>query len=155
MRRANREVKSKFELIKIIEGCKVCRVGMVDNGKPYVIPLNFGYKIVDSVITIYLHSAKEGRKIGALTKNSTVCIEMDRMNELITGENGCNYSCYFESFIGEGQAVFLENTESKINALNAIMKHQTGRDDFSYDLRVLDKTLIIAIELSHYTGKRH
>ncbi len=155
MRRANREVKNKSELINIIEGCKTCRMGMIDDGKPYVVPLNFGYKIVDSVITIYLHSAKEGRKIEILTKNNTVCIEMDRMNELITGENGCDYSCYFESFIGEGQAVILENAEAKIDALNAIMKHQTGRDDFSYDLRVLDKTLIIAIELNHYTGKRH
>jgi nitroimidazol reductase NimA-like FMN-containing flavoprotein (pyridoxamine 5'-phosphate oxidase superfamily) len=155
MRRSNREVKDEAELIKIINGCKVCRVGMVDGDKPYVIPMNFGYQLQDSMITIYLHCAKDGRKTTLLEKNNQVCIELDQMKELITGEKGCDYSCYFESFIGEGPAVFIEDPASKINGLKIIMKHQTGRDDFSFDQHVVDQTTLIVVELTSYSAKRH
>ena len=133
MRRKNREIKNIEELLEIINGCKLCRIGMVDDGKPYVIPMNFGYQFEESAITIYLHSAKEGRKIQVLKSNNQICIEMDVMKELIAGEKGCDYSCHFESFIGNGHAVFLEDEASKTDALDAIMKHQTGRTDFNYD----------------------
>ncbi|WP_373485136.1 pyridoxamine 5'-phosphate oxidase family protein [Acetobacterium malicum] len=155
MRRANREVTELAELIEIINGCKVCRLAMVDNGQPYVVPLNFGYHRDDSVITIFLHCAREGRKMDILKQNNQVCIEMDQMKELLSGEKGCDYSCYFESFIGTGQAVFLDDAAAKGQALQAIMKQQTGRDDFSFDQHILDQTAVIAVELSSYSGKRH
>lgn len=155
MRRSNREVTELTELIEIINGCKVCRLAMVDIGQPYVVPLNFGYRLNDSVITIFLHCAKEGRKMDILKQNNQVCIEMDQMKELLRGEKGCDYSCYFESFIGAGQAVFLDDAAAKAQALQAIMKQQTGRDDFSFDQHVLDQTVVIAVELSSYSGKRH
>ncbi len=155
MRRKNREVTELTEIIKIINACKVCRLAMVDNGAPYVVPLNFGYRQDDSVITIFLHCAKEGRKIEILKQNSQVCIEMDQMKELLRGEKGCDYSCYFESFIGTGQAVFLDDATVKADALQAIMKQQTGRDDFYFDQHILDQTAVIAVKLNHYSGKRH
>lgn len=90
-----------------------------------------------------------------LKQNNQVCIEMDQMKELLSGEKGCDYSCYFESFIGTGQAVFLDDAAAKGQALQAIMKQQTGRDDFSFDQHILDQTAVIAVELSSYSGKRH
>lgn len=155
MRRKNREVTELTEIIEIINGCKVCRLAMVDNGQPYVVPLNFGYRQDDSVITIFLHCAREGRKTEILKQNNQVCIEMDQMKELICGEKGCDYSCYFESFIGTGQAVFLDDAAAKAEALQAIMKQQTGRDDFSFDQQILEQTAVIAVELRRYSGKRH
>ncbi len=155
MRRSNREVTELTELIEIINGCKVCRLAMVDNGQPYVVPLNFGYRLNDSVITIFLHCANEGRKMDILKQNNQVCIEMDQMKELLRGEKGCDYSCYFESFIGTGQVVFLDDAAAKAQALQAIMKQQTGRDDFSFEQHLLDQTVVIAVELIRYSGKRH
>ncbi|KAF5088300.1 pyridoxamine 5'-phosphate oxidase family protein [Acetobacterium wieringae] len=155
MRRKNREVTELTEIIEIINGCKVCRLAMVDNDVPYVVPLNFGYHQNDSVITIFLHCAREGRKIEILKQNNQVCIEMDQMKELLSGEKGCDYSCYFESFIGTGQAVFLDDAAAKAEALQTIMKQQTGRDDFCFDQHVLEQTSVIAVELRRYSGKRH
>ena len=155
MRRANREVTELTDLIEIINGCKVCRLAMVDKGQPYVVPLNFGYRLTDAVITIFLHSAKAGRKIAILKQNNQVCIEMDQMKELLSGEKGCDYSCTFASFIGTGQAVFVDDAVAKAKALQTIMKQQTGRDDFHFDQQVFDQTAVIAVELSTYSGKRH
>ncbi|MBU4540518.1 pyridoxamine 5'-phosphate oxidase family protein [uncultured Acetobacterium sp.] len=155
MRRSEREVKNETEILEIVNGCKVLRLGMVDAGRPYVVPLNFGYTIAGAVITIYLHCAKKGRKLEVLAKNNKVCIEMDRMTQLITGESGCDYSCNFESLIGEGQAVILTDEAEKIKALNHIMKHQTGRDDFSFEQRIVAMTTVIAVALQQYSVKRH
>lgn len=84
-----------------------------------------------------------------------MCIEIDHMKQLITGENGCDYSCYFESFIGMGNAIFIDDADDKIKAFDAIMKHQTGQDDFNYEKQVINKTAIIEISLSEYSGKKH
>jgi nitroimidazol reductase NimA-like FMN-containing flavoprotein (pyridoxamine 5'-phosphate oxidase superfamily) len=56
---------------KVIRACRLCYVGMADeNGRPYVLPMNFGYEEG----MIYLHSAQEGRSISILEKNPQVCI---------------------------------------------------------------------------------
>jgi len=141
--------------MEIINDCKVCRIAMVDNGMPYVIPMNFGYTLADSTITIYLHCANNGQKVEALEKNNRVCIEMDQMKQLITGEHGCDYSCYYESFIGMGNAIFIDDASEKAKAFDVIMKHQTGQENFTYDKQVMEKTVIIKIPLSDYSGKKH
>lgn len=155
MRRSEREVTSEAEILAIISGCKVLRLGLVDDGKPYVVPLSFGYTMAGSELTIYLHCVQKGRKLAVLKKNPQVCIEMDRMTQLITGASGCDYSCNFESLIGDGQALILTDGAEKMTALNQIMKHQTGQDDFSFEPRIVAMTTVIAVTLQQYTVKRH
>lgn len=42
MRRKEREIKDVNDIFKVIENCSTVHVGMVDEGKPYVVALNFG-----------------------------------------------------------------------------------------------------------------
>ncbi len=44
MRRRDREVTDLNQIFEIVRNCSVAHVGMVENGKPYVVALNFGYK---------------------------------------------------------------------------------------------------------------
>ena len=57
--------------------------------------------------------------------------------------------------VGTGQAVFVTDAADKAQALQAIMKQQIGRSDFSFDQHVLEQTAVIAVELHRYSGKRH
>lgn len=75
LRRKDREVKDFSEIIRIIESCDCCRLGFVDNREAYIVPLNFGYEIKGSDLTLYFHSAKEGRKIDLVSKQETVSFE--------------------------------------------------------------------------------
>ena len=43
MRRSDREITFIEEKLAVIEKNKVMRLAMVDNGRPYVVPLNYGY----------------------------------------------------------------------------------------------------------------
>ena len=83
MRRKDREINSKAEIIKIIQEERTCRLAIKDEPYPYIVPLNYGVEIEDDQIILYFHSALEGRKIDLLKADPKVAFEIDR-NQKIT-----------------------------------------------------------------------
>jgi uncharacterized protein len=127
MRRKDREVTDIEEIKSIIESCKVCHLAMVDDGTPYVIPLNYGYRITSQTLTLYFHSAQVGRKIDILHKNNTVCFEMCLEGEPIyAAQTPCNSGYYFSSVHGFGNVEFITDVSEKCNALSLLMKQQAN-----------------------------
>jgi uncharacterized protein len=55
---------------------KIGRLGCVDNGEPYIVPIN--YLIEDGMI--YSHSLP-GRKIRALRTHPRACLQVDQVND--------------------------------------------------------------------------
>lgn len=43
MRRKDREVTEMEEIQQIFDECKVCRIGIMDENGPYIVPVNYGY----------------------------------------------------------------------------------------------------------------
>ena len=118
MRRNDREITDSREILSIVNECKVIRLAMLDEqGLPYIIPLNFGYRFADGVFTFYCHSAREGHKLELLRRDPRVSFEMD-----------CRYGYYYASVIGSGTAELIEGAE-KLDALSALMRHMAGRED--------------------------
>ena len=83
MRRKDREVTDIQELLSIVEECRICHVGLLDDKGVYVVPLNYGFEYVNKQLILYFHSAQVGRKIDAIIKNPNVCVEMDCDHRLI------------------------------------------------------------------------
>lgn len=154
MRRKDRLVTDAEQIDRILSGCDVCRIAMVDGGAPYVVPMNFGYTFLDSTITLYFHCAGEGRKIDVLKVNPNVCVEMDCGHHLITAETACGYTMEFESIIGTGKAEFLKEPADKKYALNQIMKKFSDRTDFTYEDKMLELVTVFKITLEESTAKR-
>lgn len=154
MRRKDRAVTDQEEILKIISKCDICRLAMVDGGKPYMIPLNFGYEMDKGTLTLCFHSAKVGRKIDALHLNPDVCFEMDCEHALIEAEFGCDFSFAFSSVIGFGKVEFLYQYEEKLKALQLLMKHQTGRDDFHFSPKQIDNVTLYRIVTKEFSAKR-
>lgn len=154
MRRKDRQVTDLSETIEIFNKCDVCRLGMVDNGMPYIVPINFGFEFTGAALTLYLHSAKEGKKIDILRQNPFVSFEMDCGHELIAGTQACNYGYKYESVIGNGNAVFVEDYSEKIHALKKIMAKYTGNDDFNFSPDKTNLVTIIKVRADEYTAKR-
>jgi len=42
MRRKDREVTEMEEIQQIFDECKVCRIGIMDENGPYIVPVNYG-----------------------------------------------------------------------------------------------------------------
>ncbi len=152
MRRKDREVANESDLINIIEQCKVLRLAMQDQEGLYIVPLNFGYKYDNGQLTFYIHSAKQGRKIEALSDNERVAFEMDCEHRLVEAKTACGYGYEYKSIIGNGIASFVEEYEVKKQALSLLMKHQTGKE-FLFTQQEADMVTVIKIEAENFHGK--
>ena len=141
MRRKDREVTEMEEIQQIFDECKVCRIGIMDENGPYIVPVNYGYVREEGKVILYIHGAREGKKI----------------DELVEGDTACQYSYYYASIIGKGTASIIDNPREKLKALNVIMKHQTGRtfDEFQKNPNLEKAVAIIRIDLNEYSCKKH
>ena len=148
MRRKDREITDIALTEDIIRNSMVCRLGMSRDDQPYVVPLCFAY----SDKTLYFHSAGEGLKLEILQQNPNVCVEFDIDQEVIQGDKPCKWSMQYRSVIGFGKASFVEDLEEKRKALDAIMKHYSGRS-FEYVESAIESTCIIKVEIESMTGK--
>ena len=149
MRRKEREITNREEMEKILLESKICRLAMVDGDKPYMVPMNFGYRNG----YLYLHSAMEGRKIDLIRKNPNVCFEVDQLIRFKKASVACDWGAEYKSVIGSGRAQFLNSSEEKIQALKVIMSQYSSRE-FEFSPDMLDKTLVIKVGVDQMTGKK-
>ena len=135
---------------EIIAKAEVCRIALVDGDTPYIVPMNFGY--IDH--TLYLHCAKEGKKIDIIKKNNNVCFEMDIDRENVIADVPAASTTHYKSVIGFGKAYFVEDRDEKIKALNALMHHYVKDKTKTFDYgKTLDAVQVIRVEISSMTGK--
>jgi len=153
MRRKDKEIVDEKVMISIIEKAIVCRVAMCWRDEPYIIPTNYGYQ--DNYI--YLHSAREGRKLDILRNNNKVCIEFDTDVELVQSQKACKTSMKYKSVLIFGKAVILKDVVEKKSALDIIMHHyyyHTSSSVFHYPEDALEKIIIIKVKVENMTGKK-
>jgi uncharacterized protein len=146
-----RPITSDTELLEIINNAKWCHVAMTDlDGKPYVIPMNFGYR--DG--TVYLHGAQEGKKIGILRKNPDVCINFSIEHELRyqNEEVACSWSMKYRSVLAYGAVEFIENPEEKTAALDIIMAHYSHRS-FRYNPPSIREVCCFIVKVGRLEGR--
>lgn len=154
MRRSDREVTEPSEILAIIRRCKVCRLAMRDINELYIIPMNFGYDYEDGRLSLYFHSAKEGRKLDILRQDRHVAFEMDCDYALIEAEDACGQSAKYACVTGIGEAEFVGGQAEKRSALAALMLHQTGRS-FSFPEGAEHAVEIIKVSVKSFSAKRH
>lgn len=145
------DYKPEFE--RIIEKCQVCHIGMVDlEGKPYVLPFNFGYE--DEVF--YLHSAPTGKKIDIFKKNSDVCIALST-DYLLRSQNedvACSYAWKYRSVLAYGKVEFIEDREEKIKAFNILMKNYVDKE-FKYSAPAVRDVCVYKVVVEKFEGRAY
>jgi nitroimidazol reductase NimA-like FMN-containing flavoprotein (pyridoxamine 5'-phosphate oxidase superfamily) len=154
LRRADKQIHDREEQQKILDFCKVLRLGIVDAGEAYVVPMNFGYEWNGDGLCFYVHSAKEGRKITALKANGRICFEMDCAYGLIEDAHVCESDFAYLSIIGRAQAVFVQEFKEKEKALQKIVFHQTGRSNAALNKKAVDAVAVIKIAVIDFEAKR-
>lgn len=72
--------------------------------------LNFGYERKGDSLILYFHSAYEGHKMEILKKTPSVYVQMNCVDEFISGshENPCAFCWRYDSVMGAGEVEFLE-----------------------------------------------
>ncbi len=150
MRRSERGIFDREQIDSIISRSPVCRLGLVVDGRPYVVPLCFGY----DGQAVFLHVATAGKKLAGLRENNQVCLEFDIPGEVTRSPDACSWSMSYESVIANGSVEFLESVAEKRSALMTIMKHYGGDDpDWTFPASVLENTFVLKVHLNEITGK--
>ena len=149
MRRAEKEITSKTEIEDVLKRGRVCQLGLCDNGIPYVVPVNYGY--ADGVL--YIHSAREGKKIEILRSNNLVSFNIYVDECLVESNKPCNWTMKYCSVMGAGKACILESRDEKNEALHLIMRHYSA-GEYQFDPAAVDRVLIIKIVIDSLIGKK-
>ena len=104
MRRIDKEITDENVINDMMTKSRICRLGFVDNGEAYIVPVNFAY----SEGVIYVHSAHSGKKMDILKQNNRVSFEIEYYTEIIEGERPCDWTVKYRSAMGKG-SVIIEN----------------------------------------------
>ena len=148
MRRSERQIESKSDMESIIRDSTICHLALSDGGRPYIVPLNFGYEEG----TLYFHCAKDGRKIDIIRRNPAVCFSFVPDHRVVPSESACGWITQYRSVTGFGTASLVESRKSKIKALEIIMR-QYSEDKVQFGDNAVDKVLIIRVDVESMTGK--
>jgi len=149
MWRKDKQINDIAVINDILSRATVCRLGLCEEDRPYVVPLCFGVK--DNAL--YFHCAIEGKKLDILRKNNNVCFEIDIDHEIIKADKACDWGMKYKSIIGFGKAVFIEDIESKRKAFDVIMQ-EYSESTFEYPEEAIKNTTIIKVEIESMTGKQ-
>lgn len=152
MRRKEREIQDPQQLEAILKACSVVRIGAQDEEGLFVVPVNFGYQLEGEKLTLYVHSAMEGRKAAAFRKGGTVAFEMDCGHALRTADTACGHSYTYQSIMGTGMVAEVRDTAEKQRALGVIMAHLTGQA-WEVPSQGAERTAVFAIHVTAWTGK--
>ncbi len=93
---------SEAEARDFIAGGKVGRLGCVDNGEPYIVPINYLFE--DGAI--YCHSLP-GRKLEVLRAHGRACLQVDQIESDFSWRSVIAYGNYEEVRIPSDRALIL------------------------------------------------
>ena len=153
MRKADREIKSRNEIIEIIKRCDVCRLAFNNGEYPYIIPLNFGIEVDDKKIILYFHSALEGTKVDIMKREMKATFEMDTKHELQYYEEKGYCTMSYESVIGKRRIRILPENE-KMEALKKLMAQYHKDKETYFNPAAIPRTLVYSLEVEEITAKR-
>jgi uncharacterized protein len=149
VRRSEREITDRATIDSIIRSCPAGRLGLSDDGEPYVVPLCFGY----DGDALYFHCAKEGRKIDIIRRNNRVCFEFDVVTGVEEADEACRWGIGYRSVIGVGTAHIVEDAGSKRTGLEALMR-QYSDTAYTFPDDAVDSVCIVRIDIESMTGKQ-
>jgi uncharacterized protein len=150
MRRTDKEITDRGLIDQVIRQAIVCRLGLSEGGRAYIVPLSFGY----DGRRIYFHTTHEGRKLDMLAANPHVCFEIEHDVRVVPHEKrACAWSMSFYSVIGAGIVHEITDPVEKVAALQVIMMQYSSQP---WEISAADARTVRAwrIEIDEMTGKR-
>lgn len=151
MRLDNRQIKNFDEIVTLLDNCDTIRLALFDDSYPYIVPLSFGFEVVNGKVVIYFHGAKLGKKHDLIVKNNKACVEADILNGYKIIEQGITAD--YKSIIGFGE-IYTPTADEEIKGLKLIMQHCKIENYSAKDCAALHITAVYKIILNNITAKK-
>ena len=151
LRRHDKEIKEQTRIQALLKAGKVLHLAMVlPDGSPYMATLNYG---PGPEGVLYLHSARQGRKLEALAANPQVCFTVAPRWVMVPGDNPCNWTCAYQSLVGFGSATLVEDEDERRVGLAAVAAHCSGDPAMRPPAEGMGAVTVIRIDITSLTGK--
>ncbi len=156
MRRADKEIKDKKKLARILTETKYVVLALAVDNEPYVVTLSHHYD--EEAGCIYFHSAPEGKKLDYM-----------RANPVVWGQAMIDYGYYegkcthrFVSAVFRGRVEWVDSLDEKKHAMRLMIERlepdpapQVKRLLAVENDDALSKTVMGKIVIEEITGKKH
>ena len=150
MRKINQEITDSKQINDILEQSDICRLSFIDQGIPYIVPMNYGYQ--DNCL--YLHSAPTGKKIELAKDNDSVCFEIEQYSGISKHEIACKWSTIYRSIIGYGKIEIITDLKKKEEGLKILMAHNGAPELVDFDQKQIDAVVILKLQITSLTAKQ-
>jgi nitroimidazol reductase NimA-like FMN-containing flavoprotein (pyridoxamine 5'-phosphate oxidase superfamily) len=161
-----RAMQEDERLVSLLETTLVGHVGVIAEGEPYIVPMNYAYDRENGgpLGRVIIHGADQGRLLHAITTNPKVCFEIDTFLETIPHAVLCEYDTAYTSVICFGYARLLTALEERTIALRVLArKYATPARAAALKEKTVDRfrsdsgasTAVVEIVLERMTGKQY
>jgi len=152
MRRKEKEIKDRNEMLRILNEAKYVTIAMIDKDGPYLASLTHVYD--EQKGAIYFHCAHEGRKVEILKRDNRVWGQA--MKDLGYVEGKCDH--LFESTHFKGKVTFVEKAPEKRHALELMIRKNDSHPEDVIANQLTDSSMakvnIGRIDIEYMSGKR-
>lgn len=152
LRRAEKAIESKDEMIGIIDSCPYLTFAMTSEVGPYLVTVN--HALDRERTCVYFHCAGEGRKIDCIKSNPEIWGQV--IEDLGYVEKECDWGYRSVHFWGEAE--FVSDTDEKRHALELLIDKLEPDAETTKKEQITQKSLaevrIVRISLQGFTGKQ-
>lgn len=132
----------------ILEEGEICHVACLSEGRPYSVPMCYGF----DEHHLYLHSAPEGKKSGCFLSDGRVSISVVAASELKRGNTPCSFTFCYKSVIIDGMIERCDDQQLKAHGLGRIVNHYTA-DSRQYQDQAFEHSLLWRVSIDEMTAK--
>ena len=154
MRRKDRQVTQKEEILGILSRADACRVGFAAENIPYIVCMNYGYEWINENPVLYFHCAHEGKKIDLLKQNNYVCFQMDTDHVLDFNAEKQYCTMDYSSITGMGYLEIVEDISERKKGLDLLMAHHGHNFPGDYPDSSLVRTTVLRLKVTEITAKQ-
>jgi nitroimidazol reductase NimA-like FMN-containing flavoprotein (pyridoxamine 5'-phosphate oxidase superfamily) len=139
------------DLYSILDDNLVAHVGLVQDGKPVVIPMAYG-RVAD---TIYLHGSSGSRLMRLLEGEPEVCVSITELKALKVARSTFNSGMHYRSVVifGKASLVSDQDKDSALNALSDAMIPGRVQEVRASTKKELAATIIVSLPLDECSVK--
>ena len=149
---ANRGAYDRETVYGIVDEARICHVGFVQDGQPFVIP-SIHARLGDDIL---LHGAKTSRLIKHAQEGHEICITVTLLDGLVLARSAFHHSMNYRSAVLFGRGRLVEDPIEKLEGLRAVVEHvMPGRWDDARqpNEKELNATSVVAIAIESASAK--
>ena len=152
MRRKDRQVTDFNKIVSIIDECPIIHIGLADGDYPYVVTVNFAYKVEGEQVYFYIHGAKAGRKYELMTRNKKCGFFMEMNDGIKVMPEKKDCTTIYRSVAGTADIAFLEGDDA-FEAAEIVMKRYPETANAPYNLASVPHTCFARLKVLELNGK--